>query len=371
MQPAPQRDERPAEARPEARAGDPRIGDVGEDGLVAAVLSRYGRLPSGVLVGPGDDAAVLDIDAFGGGQLVLSTDTLVEGADFRHEWSRGHDVGVKVAAQNLADVAAMGARPIALLVSMAAPAHVPTRWAVEMSDGIAQECGRAGACVIGGDVSAASQIVLTATAVGLLDGTAVRRDGARVGDVVALAGSTGRSAAGLALLSAGFRRASTADSDLAALIEAHVAPRPGYAAGPAARAAGAHALIDTSDGLLRDAARVAAASGVVLDLFSQALAPSSELLRAAQACAGPPATGTAGSGPASAAQRALHWVLTGGEDHCLLATFADDQDLPEGYRIVGRVVGRPAASTTKAAGHDEVSVDGCPWEGPLGWQHFA
>jgi hypothetical protein len=93
----------------------PSLAEVGEDGLVAAVLARYGRAPAWVRVPAGDDAAVLDLPV---GGLVVCTDTLVEGQDFRREWSGGRDVGVKTAVQSLIDIAAMGGRPLALLVSL-------------------------------------------------------------------------------------------------------------------------------------------------------------------------------------------------------------------------------------------------------------
>lgn len=328
-----------------AAVADHTIGGLGEDGLVTAVLARYAPGPAAVRVGPGDDAAVLDLV----GPVVVSTDTLVEGHDFRRDWSAAHDVGVKTAAQNFADVAAMGARPVALLVSLAAPADLPADWARGLADGLADECARAGAAVVGGDVSAAREVVLTGTALGVLEGgrPAVLRSGARPGDVVALAGRTGPSAAGLALLSAGTAAGAPA------LVAAHRAPRPPYTAGPAAAAAGAGALIDTSDGLLRDAARVAAASEVVLDLDPAALAPAADLVAAAAVL-----------GAADPVARASGWVLTGGEDHALLACLPPSAVLPAGYRVVGRVV-------APADGRPGVRVGGRPWQGPTGWQHFT
>jgi thiamine-monophosphate kinase len=319
--------------------------DVGEDGLIGSILRRFGPAPAALLVGPGDDAAVLDV----GGPVVVSTDTLVEGVDFRRDWSTGADVGVKVAAQNFADVAAMGARPVALVVSLAAAADLPVAWAGELAAGLDDECARAGATVAGGDVSQATQLVLTGTALGVLDGPPVLRSGAQPGDVVALAGLPGVSAAGLALLtcagsSAGARELAAGCAGLVAL---HLAPRPPYRSGPDAARAGATALIDTSDGLLRDAARIAAASGVRIELDPDALAPASALKAAADALGDP-----------SLARR---WVLTGGEDHALLACFPPGAALPPGFDPIGRV-GR---------GEPVVLVGGRPWDGPDGWHHFT
>jgi thiamine-monophosphate kinase len=269
--------------------------------------------------------------------------------DFRRAWSGGTDVGIKIAAQNLADVAAMGARPLALVVALTAPGDLPVDWADGLADGLEEECRRAGAAVAGGDISQGAQIVVTGTALGVLAGPPVLRSGARPGDVVALSGTTGRSAAGLALLSAaGSPRAAAAlTPSAAALVAAHLAPRPGYAAGPDAAGAGATALIDTSDGLLRDAGRVAVASGVRIELDGRALQPGPDLVAAAEAL------GDLGL--------ASTWVLTGGEDHALLACLPPGAVPPRGYRIVGRV----------DAGEPDVLVDGRHWAGADGWHHFG
>jgi thiamine-monophosphate kinase len=326
---------------------DASVGDLGEDGLVAAVLSRLPPMPASVLVGAGDDAAVL---ARLDGSVVVSTDTVVQGEDFDLAWSTGRDVGVKVSAQNLADLAAMGARPVALVVSLAAPAELPASWAGELTDGLADECARGGAALVGGDVSQAPVVVVTGTALGVLPAAtpAVLRSGARVGDVVALAGAVGRSAAGLDLLRSG-RRRDDPDPVLARLIEDHLGPRPPYPAGEAGARAGASAMIDTSDGLVRDARRLGEASGVLLDLDAVALAPSPDLAHAAERL------GDADPGI---------WVLSGGEDHALLATFPPDTTPPEGFRVVGRVV--PAG----AEGGGGVLVDHLPAPADGGWRHF-
>jgi thiamine-monophosphate kinase len=318
------------------------VGDAGEDGLLAALLARPAPVPEWLRVPPGDDAAVLDLPP---GGIVVSTDTMVEGEDFRRVWSGGGDVGVKTAAQNLADVVAMGARPLALLVSLAAPADLPASWVTELADGLADECARAGATVVGGDLSAAPQVVLTGTAIGVLDGVpAVRRSGARAGDVVALAGRTGRSAAGLALLAAGRE----GDAAAGPLVADHLRPRPPYEAGPRAARAGATAMIDTSDGLLRDSGRLAAASGVRLDLDPSALAPDAALVAASDLLGADP----------------LRWVLGGGEDHALLACFPPGVSLPGDFVRVGVVL------PTGEGAEPDVLVGGRAWSGDPGWQHF-
>ncbi len=380
-------EERPSPPGPPADHA-PTVREVGEDPLVAGVIARYPGA-AWLEVGPGDDAAVLDLsrapggpegDPAGGGRaatpgpdvayptaarsqawagrVILCTDTLVEDQDFRRSWSGGYDVGVKVAAQNFADVAAMGGRPGTLVVSLVTPPDLPASWATDLADGLADECARAGAVVSGGDVSAGREIVVTGTALGLLDaGRPVLRSGARPGDVVAVAGVLGRAAAGLALLERGFR-AEPADSldpagvaAVQALTRAQLRPRPPYPAGPVAARAGATAMIDTSDGLARDALRLARASGVDLDLDRAALQPDADLLRAAALLGEPDPAG---------------WVLTGGEDHALLACFPPDTPLPAGFRRIGMV--RPARPVAEPG---QVLVDGAPDHASGGWRHFT
>jgi thiamine-monophosphate kinase len=312
----------------------------------------------GTLVGIGDDAAVL---ATPDGRVVATTDFLLEGRHFRRDWSAGVDVGHKAAARSLADVAAMGAEPSALLVALAAPPGLPVSWARELAAGLAAECARAsagGASVIGGDTARADQVVLAVTGLGDLAGrNPVLRSGAAPGDLVAVAGVLGHAAAGLALLIAGI----TADPLLAPLITGQVRPAPPYDAGPEAADLGATAMIDVSDGLLADLGHVAAASGVLIDLDSAALRPGDRLITAARAAAGSrPDLARTGQAARSADDLALSWVLTGGEDHSLVATFPLGTRLPPRWTVIGAV-----------RGGSGVLVDGHPQPDAPGWDHFA
>ncbi len=275
------------------------------------------------------------------GRTVASTDLLIEGRHFRRDWSSARDIGIKAAAQNLADIAAMGAAPTALLLGLAVPAVTAVSWVLELAQGLLHECERAGAVIAGGDVSAAETVMLGITALGTLGGRApVTRGGARPGDVLAVCGAVGRSAAGLAVLQAGVDPASAAD--LAELVAAHQRPQPDYRAGPLAAAAGATAMIDVSDGLVADLGHVAAASGVRIDIRSASLPVA---------------------GLRSAADRLgadwHDWALGGGEDHALAASFPPDAGLPPAWTVVG--------SVTEGNG---VTVDERPWHGRSGWDHF-
>src|SRR5262249_29299091 len=228
------------------------ISDLGEFGLIEAIAAALPRSDRTV-VGIGDDAAVLTAPD---SRVVATTDLLVEGRHFRRDWSSAADIGAKAAAQNLADVAAMGAVPVAVLVGFAAPGDLAVAWARELVAGIAAECARAA----GGDGPGAEWVVLGATAGGdRAGGDAVTGAGAGRGDVLAYGGVRGESAAGLALLEAGLAQP-------ARLLAAHRRPAPPYHAGPEAAGLGATAMIDVSDGLLADAGPLAPASGVQIDI---------------------------------------------------------------------------------------------------------
>jgi thiamine-monophosphate kinase len=311
------------------------VGSLGEFGLIAALTARLPQ-HAGVLLGPGDDAAVI---AAPDGRVVACADLLVQDRHFRLLPGGGADVGRKAAAANLADVAAMGAVPTALLLGLVAPADLDAQWLLDMATGLATEAAETGAAVVGGDVSAGPLVVLAVSALGDLQGRApVRRSGARVGDVVAVCGRLGDSAAGLALLAAGL---GPRHPDL---VYAHHCPRPPYAAGPHAADAGATAMIDISDGLLADLGHLATASTVRIDLAEAALPPD-DRLRTAGA--------DLGVDPAD-------WVFGGGEDHALVATFPPGTSLPPGWRGIGWV----------RAGQPAVTVDGAIRQGHAGWDHF-
>lgn len=317
-------------------SADETLGELGE----GAVLRRiFPRLPDAAvaLVGPGDDAAVLRAPD---GRYVVTTDTMVHGPDFRLAWSTPEDLGWKAAATNLSDVAAMGARPTALVIAMVAPPETEVAFLERFAEGVRAACDAMapGCGVVGGDLSVSTTLTIAVTAFGDLEGRApVLRSGARAGDVVAVSGELGRAAAGLELL---FERALDAEGapdaerarglreEFPAELAAQFRPHPPLADGIAAALAGATAMLDLSDGLALDARRVAAASGVAIDL--EATAVGSTI------------------------------ALTGGEDHGLLATFPPGTALPGGFRRVGEV-----------REGEGLLVDGRPYDERGGWDPYA
>ena len=314
------------------------LGSTGEFGLIEAVTKGLST-GEDVLVGPGDDAAVMAVPD---GRMVITTDLLVEGRHFRQDWSSAYDVGRKAAAQNLADIMAMGARPTALVVGFGAPAELPTAWALELNQGLVDECELVDVSIIGGDTVQSDKIVVSVTAFGSLDGRPpVLRSGARPGDEVAFAGRLGWAEAGWAVLARGFRSPR-------AVVEAHRRPQPPYAEGPRAALAGASSLCDVSDGLLADLGHIAVASDVVIDVHTAALTVPEPLQAVASA------TGV----------DALKFVLTGGEDHALVGTF-EPADVPEGWTVIGSVA---EGNEERPAG--TVTVDGAPYAAESGHAHF-
>ncbi|MFI5491009.1 thiamine-phosphate kinase [Actinoplanes sp. NPDC051859] len=309
------------------------IAEAGEFGLIARIVARLGEGPV-ALLGPGDDAAVV---AAPDGRMVASTDVLVEGRHFRRDWSSAADVGHRAAAANLADIAAMGAVPTALLVALCVPTDLDVVWAEELAEGLSAEAALCGATVVGGDMSASPTLTIAVTALGDLSGRApVVRSGAQPGDVVALAGRTGHAAAGYTVLSRGFRTPKL-------LVEAYRRPTVPYAEGPAAAVLGATSLIDVSDGLLQDLSHVATASVVGIDIRRDAFEVPDQMRDAASALGVDP----------------YIWLLAGGDDHALAATFPPGVKLPPAWRAIG--------SVHEGTG---VTVDQKPWQGGMGWDHF-
>ena len=308
------------------------IADLGENESLRRTIARL-NLATSAIVGPGDDSAVV---AAPDSRFTVTTDTMVEGHDFKLDWSSAYDLGWKAIASNVADVAAMGAKPTSLVVALICRPNTEIEWLESFADGLRDGCLALApeAAVVGGDLTVANTTVIAVTAHGDLEGREpVLRSGAKVGDIIAIAGTVGRAAAGLSLLQSGNRDAISAYDEV---VNFQLRPQPPIAAGIEAAHAGATSMLDISDGLSRDADRIAKASGVTLALHRKELQGYEAILEE----------------PAMAiSANAFDWVIDGGEDHGLLATFPKDAKLPRAFKPIGEVV---------AKGVYRVTLDGAP-----------
>lgn len=281
------------------------VRDLGEFGLIERLRGALGDADDErLVVGIGDDAAVWRA---GAGFAVATTDTLVASVHFLPGEVAWRDVGWKALAVNVSDVAAMGAGPSFALVTLCLPPDMPVAAVDELYAGL-RECAVAyGVTVAGGDVVASPVVTVTVALYGDAaargDGTPalLRRDGARVGDSIAVTGPLGGSAGGLRVLTEGAGRTSAAER----LVERHMRPRARVDAGRAAVSAGAACAIDISDGLAQDLGHVCEASGLGADLWLAKL-PLDEALVAVYP------------------DDAQTLAATGGEDYELVVVAPDD-----------------------------------------------
>ena len=312
------------------------LGELGEQAVLARILPLLPTPPADQ-VGPGDDAAVMP---WTGDNVVVTVDMMIEGPDFRLEWSTGHNIGWKAMTSNLADCYAMGATPRGIVVAVAAPAEAPVALLDDLARGIREglDTMAPGCFVVGGDLSTSSVFTVSVTVFGDVEGRApLLRSGARVGDVVAVAGELGRSAKGLAqLLEQSASGAIRSIDDAQALasrepdVAHHLAPTLPLLNNLPGSLLGATAVMDISDGLLMDATRLAVASQVAIDL--------------------------------DAAVGADESALTGGEDHGFLACFPPEMTLPAGFRRVGSVLAWREGRGRVTVGGEEPRSEVTGWD---------
>jgi thiamine-monophosphate kinase len=274
----------------------------GEDALVRAIRALTVPGPAtGVHVGVGDDCAVLDPQA--DTALLATTDLLVEDVHFRRRWAEPADIGWKAIAVNLSDIAAMGGRPRWALIALALPEGTSPEEVEAFYEGALALARPHGVTIAGGDTSASpSGWIVNVTLLGEAVSPRLRST-ARPGDRVAVTGSLGRSAAGLAVLEAGTAPGGVAAADLADVTGAHLRPRPRVSEGQGlAQAGGVTAMMDLSDGLGTDLGRLAAESGVGARVDVERLPIGDATRVAAEALDVDP----------------LDWATGGGEDYELL-----------------------------------------------------
>ncbi|WP_158595445.1 thiamine-phosphate kinase [Galactobacter caseinivorans] len=325
--------------QPPAPAGT--VAEASESRIIEILLASYPQAApaaaethahaagSGVLLGMGDDAALL---RFPGGRVLTTVDSLVEGQDFLREWpcgyrTTGRDVGFKSTAQNVSDINAMGGRSVGALVALSLPRDVELAWVQGYAQGVsdaARVLGADGFGIVGGDLSLAGEVTATMTVLGSPGEAVVTRSGAKAGDRIVVAGHhLGRADAALSLLNSTEPqdRVETWGDLERRVAEAMFRPLPPLSVGPEACRV-LTSLMDVSDGLLRDASRIAAASGVALRLDPAAIDEEGARL-----------SGWAGRHAGDAVRR----VLLGGEDHLLLGTCPPHGPLPDGFRELGTV----------------------------------
>jgi thiamine-monophosphate kinase len=312
----------------------------------------------GVLVGIGDDAAVLEPR---GGDLVLTTDLLVEGIHFERGSSSARDLGNKAVTVNVSDVAAMGASPRYAIAAIGVPEDVEAAWVIELTGGMREACAEYALALVGGDTNRAELIVLSVAVVGeVAPGRAVTRSGARPGDRIVVTGSLGAAAGGLAISKAPPEEAAAALSEPWGRELSEALARPVARVGEAEILArtGATAMMDLSDGLAIDLPRLCRASGVGARVGLGKV----------------PVAGALELGADALGVEALPLALSGGEDYELVATMPRDAvetaraGLFEAFGTklsdVGEIV--------EGSGVDAVRDDGStsPLE-PAGWDHFG
>ncbi|MGP6174932.1 thiamine-phosphate kinase [Corynebacterium sp. A21] len=311
----------------------PTIGEVGEHAAIAAIIAAAPSTRNG------DDAAVLN-HASPNSRTVATVDMLIEGRHFNLEWSSPEEIGHKAIVQNFADIQAMGARPVAALLAISAPPSTPLSFLQGLATGVAARVSQFSAELVGGDLTAGDNLVVSVTAIGSLGGSLpeLTLDRARAGQRIVASGRIGDSAAGLALLQ---RYGRDYPPHFTELVAAHCSPHLAPGRGMIARATGATAMTDNSDGLIVDLWTMAKRSGVNLDLNRQSIAPHKLMVEAGELLGIDP----------------WEWVLTGGEDHTMLATTA--RDAPSGFRLIGQV----------NRGED-VTINGAEPEYGTGWVSF-
>lgn len=303
---------------------DHHVSGLGEFTLIDRIIARLGEAAAhDLVVPPGDDAAAWRTAP---GLAVATIDALVEGTHWRTDTMAYGDVGWRAVAANVSDLAAMGAEPQYLLVATTLGPTLTIDDLDALIDGIAESCRLHGVRVAGGDVVRGPATAVSIAAYGRIEGgTAdaplLRRSRARAGDFVAVSGTPGASAAGLAVIEAG----RAAEVGVEMLLLAHRRPVARVALGQVAAAAGLRCAMDVSDGLLQDLGHIAAASEVGIELAAASL----PLHAAAVAALG--------------ARAALDLALGGGEDFELVLTGPRDAlvrlDTPEvPVTLIGRVV---------------------------------
>jgi thiamine-monophosphate kinase len=329
------------------------VGRIGEFGLIDRILKQTGAGDASVLLGAGDDTAALRVST--GATLLATCDSMVEGRHFLRDRSSAAQIGRRLAAVNLSDIAAMGGQPRWALSSFVLPSATEIGFVEEVARGLSAELQRFGACVVGGNLTAGEQLVLDLTLLGeAADGTIAGRAGARVGDALLVTGDLGAAAAGRAALDASLSGDAAAEA-----IARQLTPQPRVAAGQTIATGGAHAMIDISDGLAQDLEHLCDASsvGAVLETALLPISAATRAVAAALQC------------------DPLTWALGGGEDYELLCSVVAESAaalIDRVERATGVPFSRIGTVTDRANGLQLRGANGHTRRLDIpGWQHFG
>jgi thiamine-monophosphate kinase len=331
------------------------LGELGERGLIERLRVRLGAPGPGVLLGIGDDAALVRCSQ---GDLLLTTDTLVEDVHFRRPSTTLRTLGAKALAVNLSDIAAMGGEPCFALVALALAASSAVADVDALYEGLADMAGRYGVALVGGDTCASpGPLVVTVALLGRVEGPPVRRAGARPGDLILVTGTLGAAAAGLAVLERGGGSASS--GALETVVAAHHLPTPRVPEGRLAQTSRrVTAMIDLSDGLATDLGHLTRESGVGAEVRLADVPIASATREVAVALDVDPWV----------------WAVAGGEDYELLLTSPPDDATTLATRIrneTGTRVAIVGEIRPPAEGLRFLDAAGRAVTVPAGFDHFA
>jgi thiamine-monophosphate kinase len=319
--------------------------------ILDQIRARVGQRGDRVLIGSGDDAAVVRCE----GLAVTSVDAFVEGVHFRLATTSMRDLGHRCLAAAVSDLAAMGARPGEAYFAIGLPPQLGERELLELTDGAEALAAELGMTISGGDLTACPELFVVVTAVGQAgsEEELARRDGARPGDRVGVTGALGGSAAGHLLLD---RKDGGLDPELGdELLERHLRPTPLVEAGTALARAGVSAMLDVSDGIASDAERLAESSGVLVEIDLTRL-PLDEGVEAVAV--------SAGLDP-------LEVAAGGGEDYELL--FTAPEPVADQVAAAAGTAGSPVTwiGTVREGAGVRLLAEGGAARPLRGWDHFS
>jgi thiamine-monophosphate kinase len=315
--------------------------DLTEDQLLTAIQRILSGAGPDVIVGPGDDAAVV---RSGAGELVLTTDSMVEGVHFRNELTTPRDLGYKAIAVSVSDVAAMAASPRFALCALTLSDAIDAAWVMELAGGMRECCDEFGLSLVGGNLSRGGEVSIVVTVTGeVVPGRAVRGAGPGPGDRVVVTGSLGGSAAGLRLSS----RRSWSEEERDAL-KRYMRPTPRVGEAGILSSHGVTSMMDISDGLAIDLSRLCVASGAGIRV------------EVARIPVHPAAT--------------RDEALGGGEDYELLATLPNPGAVEDARSELREAFGVSLSDIGAIIEEGFVALEDDGAESPLtieGWDHFG